>query len=905
MVPATDARLTSIITWMQTLIAPDQIVELRALHVPGRPGKPPHTESGFFDYDHLDDLARHALRLTISRCSGVYFTLNPLNPQILARRANRCEYARPSTLAHDTDVIGRRWLLVDCDPVRISGVSSTEEERGTAIDLATHVAEHLTSIGWPTPVLADSGNGTHLLYRVDLPAADNGLIKNCLSALASRFDTAAAKVDRSIFNPSRICKLYGTISRKGDQTPDRPYRIARVLNLPAPVEVVPDDLLRELAAQAPPEPSRTRTSPPRGSESHSQASGSSTLPDQQTVESRARAYLAKVPPAIAGQGGHNATFRAAMVLVDGFNLSPAEALPLLQEWNTGCQPPWSDYELEHKLNDAEKKRSLNPGYLLNESTGQTISGITCDPDLFGEPSAPVAPDVDPDAPDDSDDGFLSDFDSANPSGASPRPHSPGADEIPVNEADDDPHRLARVFLARHFTDSETGCRTLLLWREEWYVWDGAAYHVHEKNLMDAWINRTCKEEADRICRDRLLGGGAGRDLQGNIPHPFKVTAALVRNVRLALESMCACYVQSAPAWLTDENRLSLDPDLPPAVELLSTKSAILHLPRLAERPATPKLFNLNAIEIDHDHMAHCPEWLKFLNAVWPRDQESIDLLQEWFGYLLLPDTSQHKMLCLIGPTRSGKGTIGRVMKKLIGERNFCSPTLSSLSNPYGLWPLLGKTAALIADARLSGRVDAQVVIERLLSITGEDPQDVDRKFLSTVSGVRMPVRFTIMTNEMPNLADASGAIVRRMLILEMTESFYGREDRSLGQKLNAEIAGILNWAIDGWYRLRERGCFVQPESGNRLVEEMEATASPIKVFVEECCVVRPDLRVECDLLFQRWSEWCKKQGRHAGNQATFGRQLFAVLPKVIRRRSRQSGYLYDGIGFRPSVDGFD
>src|SRR5262249_20330824 len=112
--------------------------------------------------------------------------------------------------------------------------------------------------------------------------------------------------------------------------------------------------------------------------------------------------------------------------------------------------------------------------------------------------------------------------------------------------------------------------------------------------------------------------------------------------------------------------------------------------------------------------------------LWKNDRPSIDLLQEWFGYCLTPDTRIQKMLMMIGPTRSGKGTIGRILRALVGPGNVAGPTLSSLGGTFGLQPLLGKSLSIISDARLSGRSDTAQVVERLLSLTGEDALTIDR-----------------------------------------------------------------------------------------------------------------------------------------------------------------------------------
>ena len=94
-----------------------------------------------------------------------------------------------------------------------------------------------------------------------------------------------------------------------------------------------------------------------------------------------------------------------------------------------------------------------------------------------------------------------------------------------------------------------------------------------------------------------------------------------------------------------------------------------------------------------------------------------------------------------------------------------------------LSPLLGKPLAIISDARL-GSAPSHTVVERLLSITGEDMLTVDRKYREPYSG-RLPTRFVMLSNELPRFTDASGAIATRMLILQLTNSFLNREDRTI------------------------------------------------------------------------------------------------------------------------------
>ncbi|MGH7089362.1 MAG: hypothetical protein ACREFQ_10735, partial [Stellaceae bacterium] len=210
--------------------------------------------------------------------------------------------------------------------------------------------------------------------------------------------------------------------------------------------------------------------------------------------------------------------------------------------------------------------------------------------------------------------------------------------------------------------------------------------------------------------------------------------------------------------------------------------------------------------------------------------------------------------------------------------------------------------AIISDARLSVRVDQHVIAERLLSITGEDAVDVPRKFLCDWNG-HLEVRFLILSNELPRLTDASGALASRFVVLTLTRSFYGREDHGLTDRLLVELPGILNWAIAGWRRLTERGYFVQPESAREAVQDLEDLASPIGAFLRERCIVEVGRRVLIGLLFNAWCDWCKDQGRdHPGTLQSFGRDLRAAVPGLTVSRPRadegERMRAYEGIGLR-------
>jgi hypothetical protein len=215
--------------------------------------------SGYFT-DHAA-LARAAAARNGDQ--GVYVTLNPVVPSLLARAANRVR-SRARVTTADKDIQQRRWLLVDCDPVRPSEISSSNAEHEAALERACDIRSVLSEEGWPAPVLADSGNGAHLLYRVDLPNDEPStlLLAAVLKALAARFNDAAVKVDEAVFNAARISKVYGTMARKGDDVPERPHRLSRILETPPTLELVSRDLLQALLPPEAP-PSKPRPAPSR------------------------------------------------------------------------------------------------------------------------------------------------------------------------------------------------------------------------------------------------------------------------------------------------------------------------------------------------------------------------------------------------------------------------------------------------------------------------------------------------------------------------------------------------------------------------------------------------------------------------------------------------------------------
>ena len=222
-------------------------------------------------------------------------------------------------------------------------------------------------------------------------------------------------------------------------------------------------------------------------------------------------------------------------------------------------------------------------------------------------------------------------------------------------------------LAKDFVTATSfeGLPTIWYWREGWHVWSGHSY------------NRVCQQDVER----RIL-----RFLEDR--SDTTVSGAAIRGIVELLRIMQFCSEAVTPCWRNEKN--SLAPN-----EVFCVRNGMLHIPSTELLPHTPAFFSLTAAEFEYCRSASCRRWIEFLGELWPNQTGTINMLQEWFGYCLLPDTSQQKILAVVGPPRSGKSTIARVLRELLGRQNVACPSIRSLSGQFGLWALLDKSLAIV------------------------------------------------------------------------------------------------------------------------------------------------------------------------------------------------------------------
>lgn len=359
---------------LELLLCDGGIVEIRALNAYDRKEEYKVTRTGYFDRDHITASVQAVCSMVNAwHASGVYVTLNPVMPALLARSANKVKTAPKGESTKDAEITGIRWILIDCDPIRPAGISASDEELGLAAEKVKEVGRYLEQEGFARPVIAMSGNGWHLLYEVKLPVEDSALVAQLLKTLDQMFSDDKVKIDTSVFNPSRITKLYGTSARKGDSTPDRPHRVSKLIEVPEWSVLTSRETIESVARQFTP-PSHPGQVGQVGQEARR------TIPGDQKAVNRGRSYLANTPGAIAGSGGHNHTFTIAKRLL-GFGLSSEQVFDLLCEWNAKCEPAWSEAELRHKI---ESALAANP-YPMADRPGPAVSSNGTQVDLSGLP----------------------------------------------------------------------------------------------------------------------------------------------------------------------------------------------------------------------------------------------------------------------------------------------------------------------------------------------------------------------------------------------------------------------------------------------------------------------------------------------------------------------------------------
>ena len=220
-----------------------ELVEIRVLDPNTR-----KTYSGYFtDIETLLSAIK-----PYDKCA-LYFTLNKIDDACYSREQHDKISTKVKATTSDNEILSRKWCLIDVDCEKPSDTNSTNEEKELAKVVVNNVYKFLRDEGFEKPVICDSANGYHLLYKQDMQStpANTEVMKKFLQVLDMYFSNEKVKIDCSTYNASRICKLYGTYSRKGSNTKDRPQRMSYILQVPTEVKITPNEYFEKVASYLP------------------------------------------------------------------------------------------------------------------------------------------------------------------------------------------------------------------------------------------------------------------------------------------------------------------------------------------------------------------------------------------------------------------------------------------------------------------------------------------------------------------------------------------------------------------------------------------------------------------------------------------------------------------------------
>lgn len=806
---------------LRLLVCEGSTFEIRAL---GTDRGRDVTLSGFFTDPSK---AATAIAHSCAGMIGIYTTLNPVRPELYYRCADRIAPAKKGGTTSDHNVVRRTRLLIDIDGVPVAGISASDLEHQAALDLAVEIETDLMRRGWPQPLRGDSGNGAHLDFAIDLPADDDALklVDRVLSAAQSRWGTTMGdvtlKIDTTNKNAARITKIFGTPARKGDDRPERPHRMSRILAAPAALEVVTREQLEAFAQEfAPREPERAERRAP----SASNARPLQTLDVQE--------WLSRHGISVRGQ-------------------SP---------W-TGSSGPGTCYELDQCPQNADHNRG--EAYVVQHASGAISAGCqhnSCTWDWAWLRS--VNPDAKP---------------ASTRANAQPQTQPAGddlkerrerkpkpfrIDDIAVtSHAGIGPHggyRLTDLGNARRFADANRDrLRYVRSWGK-WLAWDGKRWRRDEVGVEVA----AARAVVASVYADAATGAQrAAQAVNGSPQQELVLGPALEELTKWARDSAKVARVSAMIQLAQSESEIAVSSKIwDQDAWSLNAANGTIDL-RDGELRAHKQSDMMTMVtSVDYDPCAKCPRWEEFLERVQP-DEELRLWIQRYLGYALTGDVREQCLSFFYGGGSNGKSVLIDVVLRILGDYGLRAADGLVLakhgeSHPTELADLEGKRFVVCSEIE-QGRTWAEALIKR---ITGDQ----------TITARRMRMDFytfpsthklVVAANTRPIVRGTDHGIWRRMrLVPWLVRIPDAEQNQELPEQLYAEEApGILAWLVRGCLAWQRMGL-----GGSQAIEEATAeyrkNQDLLGRWIDERCEVGEPLWHATSSLYESFAGWCKEEG---------------------------------------------
>ncbi len=443
--------------------------------------------------------------------------------------------------------------------------------------------------------------------------------------------------------------------------------------------------------------------------------------------------------------------------------------------------------------------------------------------------------------------------------------------------------------------------TLRWWRGGFYQWHKGRYVPVDDGEMSVLVVNYLQ--------------GLNRPTFGYEPPdpPIKITQTLVRNILLNASGVDGVYL---PDWRelngwTDVDQSGGDKA---GIITISFLNGLAMFDNSGEKAVfvehTPKYFSLVRLPYNYDSDAQCLRWREFLSDVMEGDDERIELLQQWTGYLLTNMLKHQKFLLIAGEGGNGKTVFATILEKMVGEENVSHIPLCCFGDRFALHHSLGK---MLNSTSESSHGLSELCETMLKSYTSGDRMTFERKYREPVSA-HPTARVMISTNQLPNFTDKSNGIWRRMLFVPFDKCVpIDEQNPELVEELSKELPGIFNWAYDGLRKLTAEGRFIEPARCKEAIGEYRRDTNPARVFLEENYIEEwqfeterrgqdaRDTCIPCGEVYQSYVAWCAQNGYHPLNSSNLGKEVKRTFPTTERRQKRMGVRLikiYLGLAIR-------
>lgn len=798
----------------------------------------------------------HSFKIDAGRLREIYgyVTVNPVKPELIERGRNKLTLGKKGQGTKDSEIVCRRWIFVDIDPIRPTNTSSTVAELAEAVSIRDRIFAAHPDIK-AASIWGCSGNGVWILIRVPDYPNDDGhaeLVAKVLASLAKEFDTAAAHIDQKCKNASRIMCVPGTVKCKGKHSEERPWRLSTVEGTGFEPDAPTCFDAKTWTANRPTELVGTiHSGKKKGVAPHSgfaAAPFTANRGGEAPVESPQNApgttdAKKQAERAFAAKALRDEAEKVANAPKEGWNHQLFKSAASLYELVAAGVLDGS--EVDRALIDASDRRGHTGDEVVKTLRSGAASGSANPRDLSG-----VGTKVERDIPDPWDTG-----------GQDGLPIAPGGTEV-------DPGVEPEFF---DLSDVGNGRRLATFYKHRirycseqktWMIYDGRRWQP----------DRTCRIEYLAKSVSGLIEAGIREDMEED----------QIKRIRdWSFRSQSAAHQAAAIRMARSEHSLGIPcraDDFDRDGMLLNVRNGTLDLTTGELRPHRPEDHITRLAPVDFDPNATCPRWDQFVLEIMNDNEELVDFLGRMVGYAATGVQREHVMAVLYGGGRNGKTLFLDLISHMLGDYANGIDTELLLAqtdpqHPTGLTELEGRRFVFAEEIDESRKL-AEGLVKRLTGC----PTIQARKMHGNFYTIRSTHHLFLAVNHKPQIHGTDPAIWARIMPIPFEVTFDSeikgarKPEEGLKDRLLGEASGILNWIVAGTQRWNSDG-LKKPTTISKAHESYKAEMDTLGLFLAERTMVAANARIKSQILYDSYRDWCASNKHHPFSHKKFGMLL--------------------------------